>query len=350
MVKLTVLMPVYNAERYLNEAIESILNQTFRDYEFLIIDDGSTDRSVDIVRSYNDQRIRLVVNEKNMGISRTLNKGIELSETEIIARMDADDISLKNRLEIQYFYLEKHPEISMVSSNVERINEYGESLGNYNPYPKFFYFNLLFHCFGIYHPTVMYRKQAVREVGMYPETLSEDYRLWSKLIRKYPFHYSRDILLKYRITDQSISHNILKEEYRDDEKRYAFENLNYYLGKDYSLPDMWYEVYRFNFEPILKDGNLREMICCILEIDYIKNRLLTKDNINRVDQDIIHAANNKKKRITEVFLRHLSIRHGIRLLLETGNYKRLAAFSTKGTLRRLFSGDKKLYKNREVLS
>ena len=100
---ITVLMPVYNAERYVGEAIESILNQTFRDFKFLIIDDGSTDRSCEIIRAYSleDHRIELVINESNMGITKTLNKGLSMIDTPYIARMDSDDISLPHRFEKQ---------------------------------------------------------------------------------------------------------------------------------------------------------------------------------------------------------------------------------------------------------
>src|SRR5690242_19294735 len=89
----TVLMPVYNAEKYLAEAIDSILQQTLTNFEFIIIDDGSSDRSISIIQSYNDPRIRFIRNEQNMGISKTLNRGIEMAAAELIARMDADDIS-----------------------------------------------------------------------------------------------------------------------------------------------------------------------------------------------------------------------------------------------------------------
>src|SRR5688572_25142970 len=105
----TVLMPVYNAEKYLKEAIDSILQQTLTDFEFLIIDDGSTDASVRIIRSYADSRIRLVQNETNAGITVTLNKGIELAKAPLIARMDADDISYPMRLQRQYDFFLAHP-------------------------------------------------------------------------------------------------------------------------------------------------------------------------------------------------------------------------------------------------
>src|SRR5688572_1207623 len=92
--RITVLMPVYNAAHFLQEAMDSILSQTFTDFEFLIIDDGSTDNSLSIIQGYHDHRIKLIRNAKNLGISETLNKGIELSTCELIARMDADDISM----------------------------------------------------------------------------------------------------------------------------------------------------------------------------------------------------------------------------------------------------------------
>src|SRR5215212_7675082 len=98
---LSVLMPVYNAEKFLREAIDSILSQSFTDFEFIIINDGSTDSSCDIIRSYEDKRIVFVENEKNLGITATLNKGIKLAACELIARMDSDDISYPERLQKQ---------------------------------------------------------------------------------------------------------------------------------------------------------------------------------------------------------------------------------------------------------
>src|SRR5580698_9685158 len=107
--KVTVLMPVYNGEKYIKEALESILQQTFIDFEFLIINDGSTDNSVSIIKSFNDNRIRLIHNEKNSGLVYSLNKGIGLSNGEYIARMDCDDVSIPERLEKQVGFLNSNP-------------------------------------------------------------------------------------------------------------------------------------------------------------------------------------------------------------------------------------------------
>ncbi|HKQ33129.1 MAG TPA: glycosyltransferase family A protein, partial [Thermodesulfobacteriota bacterium] len=114
--KVTVLMTVYNGEKFLNEAIDGILNQTFRDFEFLIINDGSTDGSREIIKSYKDPRINLVDNESNIGLTASLNRGLSLAGGEYIARQDADDISLPERLEKQISILERNPDIALLGS------------------------------------------------------------------------------------------------------------------------------------------------------------------------------------------------------------------------------------------
>jgi len=322
MPKVTVLMPVYNAEKYLREAIESILDQSFQDYEFLIIDDGSTDSSINIINSYHDSRIKLVKNEKNLGISKTLNKGIELSASDIIARMDADDISLPNRLWLQYEYLESHPDCSLVSSHAEIISDTGRSIGKYQPDSNQFYYNLVFHCW-IYHPSVMYRREAIRDAGMYPLTLAEDYRLWSELIKKYPFYNIPRFLIRYRITSESVSNSAFAEEYRDAEKKQIIENLQYFMGKDYTIPDAWLECYRNNYDPLCNPPKVGEMVKSIRELDVITLYILAKENINRDPAAIKLAAEQKKERIFESLLKRVSTVYKVQLLARTGNVGRL---------------------------
>lgn len=121
--KVTVLMPVYNGEKYLREAINSILNQTFTDFEFLIIDDGSKDKTEGIIRSYTDPRIRLLTNKKNQGVVHSLNKGIESAKGKYIARMDADDLSMPERLNDEVNFLEKNPDHSLVGTMRYTMND-----------------------------------------------------------------------------------------------------------------------------------------------------------------------------------------------------------------------------------
>ena len=125
---ITVLMPVFNAEKFLNIAINSVLDQTFSSFEFLIIDDGSTDNSVQIIRSYSDDRIRLIQNKTNEGISASLNKGVLLSTTELIARMDADDICYPERLEKQYNFFLNNTDCTLLSTSVREISKDGDPI------------------------------------------------------------------------------------------------------------------------------------------------------------------------------------------------------------------------------
>ncbi len=334
MPEITVLMPVYNAEKYLSQSIESILSQSYSDFEFLMIDDGSTDSSVEIINSYKDSRIRLVRNEQNLGISETLNKGIELASCDLIARMDADDISLPERLMKQYHYMNENPDVSLVSTNIEKITGDGETIHIFEANPDFMYFNLTFHCYGIYHPTVMYRKQAVQSVGMYPLAHSEDFRLWSKLIRKYLFYNIPEILVKYRVSEQSISHSRLFNEYKDDEKLNIMDNLRYFAGEEYNIPDEWVEAYRNNFDPLTKPPKIKEMVKCIRELNLITDHILAKDNINRDPEAIRAAAAHKKKHLLDSFLKEIPAVYRIPLLFKTGHYSKLGDLLVKGPFRR----------------
>ena len=119
--KITVLMANYNNQRYLKQSIESILNQTYKNFDFLIIDDHSSDDSIKIIKSYSDKRIKLIKNHKNLGLTRSLNIGLKNINTEYIARMDADDISFPRRLKNQYDFLEKNTDVGILGSSCVNI-------------------------------------------------------------------------------------------------------------------------------------------------------------------------------------------------------------------------------------
>ena len=126
---LSVIMPVFNEEKYIAQAIDSIICQTYSNFEFIIINDGSSDSSIDIIKSYNDKRIRVIDNGKNIGISQSLNKGINISQGEYIARMDANDIATQNRFEMQINYLENN-EVTLVGTHHDIINENSVVIGH----------------------------------------------------------------------------------------------------------------------------------------------------------------------------------------------------------------------------
>ncbi len=214
--KVTVLMPVYNGAQYLHEAIDSILNQTFADFEFLIINDGSTDGSLDIIKSYNDNRIKLVNNETNLGIVETLNKGIKQARGKYIARMDCDDISMPERLEKQVKFLEVNPEISVVASHIILIDKNGKEFDYWKQdmetrtVKEISHFLAIENC--IAHPTVMMDRSVVSIIGYNKRFKnSEDWALWLILIAAgYKIAKLDEIHLKYRIHTGSISvkHNL----------------------------------------------------------------------------------------------------------------------------------------------
>jgi glycosyltransferase involved in cell wall biosynthesis len=187
MPKITVLMPVYNGAKYLKEAIDSVLSQTFRDFEFLIIDDGSTDSSVEIIKSYNDQRIRLEQNDKNFGLIYSLNKGIDLTKNKYIARMDADDISLPDRLKIQFEFMESHFDIAVSGVYTITIGKVNGHTNKFFTEPEDIKANLLFNT-SLEHPSVIIRKEILQKYNLfYNENFkhSEDFDLWERISPKF---------------------------------------------------------------------------------------------------------------------------------------------------------------------
>ncbi len=205
--KVTVLMPVYNGEKYLREAIESILNQTYRDFEFLIINDGSTDGSPQLIESYDDPRIRVVNNESNIKLIATLNKGLKIARGEYVARMDCDDISLSRRLEKQVMYLDQHPEVGVLGCRIRNIDASGDFISEpKRPLTHICNMWVLLFEPSVMHPSVIYRKDIVERVNGYSEEAlhSEDYDLWSKLSRVTEIRQLDDVLVYLRKHNRNI--------------------------------------------------------------------------------------------------------------------------------------------------
>lgn len=212
--KISVIMPVYNTEKYVWEAIESILKQTFTDFEFIIIDDGSTDKSWEIIQGYakKDKRIKALQNEKNKWISYTRNKLIKLSTTNYIATQDSDDISKKNRLELEYNFLKKHPKFWVVSGNNTIIDENGKIIWKrvYSDNIK----NIILKKSPICQPASMFRKNIFEKVWGYDAKLNygEDYDLWLKINAEWlKIKNIERILLQYRVRTGQTKSDKLKE-------------------------------------------------------------------------------------------------------------------------------------------
>lgn len=204
---ISVLMSVYNAEEYLRIAIESILNQTYTDFEFIIINDGSTDQSKAIINSYKDKRIKLIDNVKNSGLVFSLNKGIDSAAGEYIARMDADDISLPERFEKQIEFLNKETDVALVSSSGTYIDENGIDK-KYLEFPvsAHLIFTYLFFGNPIIHTSVFIKTDVLRKYKYKKDYyLAEDYFLWSQIAKDHKVANIPEPLVKYRFHESSIS-------------------------------------------------------------------------------------------------------------------------------------------------
>jgi glycosyltransferase involved in cell wall biosynthesis len=215
--KVSVLMSVQDGERYLRAAIESILDQGFADFEFLILDDASSDASRAMIASYDDPRIRLIENERNLGLTRSLNRGIRLSQGAYIARMDADDLSLPDRLQKQVDFLDADPRCAVVASFSKRIDRSAAEVGVLkSPIEEEEIRRSLRRGNCLTHGSVMMRRQSLESVGLYDETMthSQDYDLWLRLSEEHRICCIPEFLYAWRDHGDSITSTRLEEQNR----------------------------------------------------------------------------------------------------------------------------------------
>ena len=200
-------MTVYNGQAFLREAIESILNQSYTDFELLIADDASTDRTPDIIRSYRDSRIRVVHHESNRGVAYTRSRALPLAKGEYVAVLDADDVSYPYRLETQVAYLDSHPDVVLLGSSYEIIDDQGHVINTAHAQtdPLSIRWHLLFgNC--IAQSTVMYRLAEVLELGGYDDQVfvCEDYDLYVRIAARHPMAQLDEVLVQHREHPRSL--------------------------------------------------------------------------------------------------------------------------------------------------
>ncbi len=232
--RITVLMPVYNGSTYIAVAIESVLAQTYQDFELLVINDGSTDDSALIVKSYDDPRVRLINNEQNLGLITTLNRGVKLAKGQYLARMDQDDISLPDRLEKQIKYMEAHPEVAVLGSWAYTIDAKGEVVGELRTPDErnlaCFYWRPSPHI----HPSVMMRLAALHQApydASFPD--AEDYALWLCLKTKgMVMSNLPEFLMQYRMHTENIS--VTR---RQSQLESSFKAFRQYVGEYFTFED-----------------------------------------------------------------------------------------------------------------
>jgi hypothetical protein len=206
---LTVLMPVFNGAPFLRAAIDSVLAQTHRDFEFIVVDDGSSDESPQILQSYRDDRMRMERFDQNRGLSAALNHGLQLASAPLIARQDQDDVSRVDRLATQLEMFGRQPGLVIAGSQARTIDGRGQVIGEVNrPLDP-----LSIHWFGVVdnpfiHTSVMFQRRAALDAGGYDGSLdpyAQDFALWWKMIRRGPAINDADRLVDYRVNPSSIT-------------------------------------------------------------------------------------------------------------------------------------------------
>jgi glycosyltransferase involved in cell wall biosynthesis len=244
----SVVMPVFNGERYLRESIESILNQSWRDFEFIIIDDGSTDASAGIIDSYNEPRIVRETFQDNRGLITALNRGLEIARGRYVARHDADDVALPQRLQRQVQFLDTHSDVAIVGSAYIEIDETGRP-GKQVRMPEDV-FSLRWHSLfqnPFAHSTVMFRRANVLMMGSYACAADashiEDYELWLRLIwARQRAVNMRELLVRWRLNSQGVSRTFASQQ-GENFRRIVRANLRKFVpalsGDDRSRDLIW---------------------------------------------------------------------------------------------------------------
>lgn len=280
---ISVLMSVYNGEKYVKESIESVLDQSFRDFEFIIVNDGSTDRSLDIINSFKDPRIKVINNVENKGLIFSLNKGIEYAKGKYIIRFDADDICLKDRFKEQYEYMENNTDVAMMSAYAKWFVD-GKSLItkviksdiDYEKIKSKFIFEN-----HINHSCVILRKNIIdKENYRYDKRYLhiEDYGLWLEIAKKYKVSTLDKVLLKCRISKSSVTSTANKD-MRSRQNIYNIIYSDIFDLLDYNASE---EDYRIHFE-ISMIQNLNESIFTLKDKEEYGKRLLEKNRGRFID-------------------------------------------------------------------
>jgi len=274
----SVIMSVYNTERFVIQAIESILGQTYRDFEFVIVNDGSTDKTGQILSEFQkrDARIVLLNNQKNIGVTKSLNIALKEARGKYVARMDPDDISRKDRLEIQISYMKSNPLTDILGSYVKSIDEDGSITGEwiYPDDPVSIRWQLIF-ANALAHPSVVYKKDIVLSAGGYNEDLASgiDYDLWVRLSPKARICQVKEFLVMWRSHTGSITYQYA-ERRKNTQKAIVKKQIEGYLGRE--VPDKDVEsLYSLEAEAPLSSPEAVKDAAALIEEIY---KAFMKDN------------------------------------------------------------------------
>lgn len=301
-VLLSVIMPVYNGQKYLKDAINSVLNQTFEDYELLIIDDGSTDSSVKIIQSIKDSRIKLLKNNENQGVAFTRNVGLSEAKGEYLAWMDCDDLIEPNRFQIQIDYLRENLEIGICGTALNRFGEGKPRVSREYSDPEMIKSALLFYP-AIRPATAMYRMNMVREAKLSYDTrlaVAEDYDFYFEASFHFPIKNLDDVLYHYRSSESSI----MKVYSEQQQLMFGFHKIIYAKAfKKLGIPDLE-KNFRLHYscsssQLISSYSELTEILDWLLYLKEINSniKLYQVESFNKVLASIFYFVCKKSSQI-----------------------------------------------------
>ncbi len=312
MVAISVVMPTYNTDvQYLKEAVDSILNQTFRDFEFLIIDDGSTNDSPSYLSSLSDPRVKVIRNESNMGITKTLNKGLRLASGKYIARMDSDDVSLPERFEKQFAFMESHPDVFACGANAVNLGDPIPATTKKMEDMDSYRVRMLFSHPGPHHPTAFFNHAKLLEHNiMYDEELiyAQDYGIWATISQLGQICILPEVLVLRRVSEGQISRAQRPKQIKCDQmtQKKLLEQL---LGK---VTQEEVEMHYHYSTPYYKDAKINSQVNAwyqrILRANKEKriyNQEILKARINRIKIRLISQSNANKIKHALMLFRYL---------------------------------------------
>lgn len=334
----TVFIAAYNAELYIKSSLESILNQTYENLEILIIDDGSTDRTCEIIKNYNDKRIKLVNNKCNQGLPYTRNKALELFKGEYFATLDADDIAIPYRIEKQVEFLEKNKNIDVITSDYKVFSKKFSKNIHINKTKENIKISLIFGCC-LCNSTSIIRKSSLEKFSIkYNQKcfIAQDYEIWTQFSKLGNIYNMSEVLLKYRIGHENITKKTKTKKIEQRKKIISSiqENLLEYYGFNLNEVEkqIFYDFFSDNSDENLLENysklQIQSLIYKLTEINNEKNifdKLTFKEELefavkHRIFNhgidifDKIHLYNmiiydknilNKVKDITKIILKQL---------------------------------------------
>ncbi len=295
--KVSVIMPIYNAEKYVKGTIECILTQTFEDFELILINDHPTDLTLDIVRSIKDDRIRIIDNDKNRGIAYSRNRGLKEAKGEYIALMDDDDLSPNYRFKFEVEYLDEHPEIAAIGGGFRIIDENNEFVSGVTPTlqnPNYVKAQLMFYC-TMYNGSTMFRRNIVEKHNiLYKDDClgMEDYRFWVEYSLYGKMTNTTDALLYWRQAPTTETIKVLNN--KEKEREVVFAGIQRYAieSNGFKLTEREIEVFTNSFMELKVKQENKESLKELFEVlkkMIVQAREMGKENAN----EIMYACRNR---------------------------------------------------------